>query len=557
MTQEKTLDILKIGKNVFLTGEAGSGKTYVLNEYIKWLKSHDIEPAVTASTGIAATHLGGVTLHSWAGLGVKESLSKFDLDKMEGNKTLWRKINSKSVLIIDEVSMLSGNLLDMTDKVLRHIRRSDEPFGGMQIICSGDFFQLPPIAREESFNYAFESKSWREMNPVICYLNEQYRQGEDVFIEMLSAIRENRVSRQLKELLKERINENLPEDGERSDILRLFTHNLDVDSMNEEYLNALEGEERGYEMVRKGRKQHIEALIRGCLAPEKLVLKKGAKVIFVKNDTKGQYVNGTQGEIVGFSGSGPVVKTLDGRKIFTEPVTWRREEEGRVFAEISQVPLRLAWAITVHKSQGMTLDKVEVDLSKSFVSGQGYVALSRVRSIQGLYLSGLNEKALSVDSRVSDADKTFKRKSFLAEKRLKELSLGDLAARQEDFITSCGGSVIPTKKAEKKKIEREISTYEKTKELLNQGFSLEEVAEKRSLSLGTIISHTEKLLKDGEKLELDLSFLNKKDIDDVKKAVGESNFEKLSPVRDKLKKKGKLLSYDELRRIRLYLWSLN
>ena len=145
MTQKEALDILKMGHNVYLTGEAGAGKTHVLNQYIEWLREHDIEPAVTASTGIAATHLGGGTIHSWSGIGVRESINDAELDRMEQKRPLWKRLNETRVLIIDEISMLSGEFFDMTNQILRYIRRNEAPFGGMQIVCSGDFFQLPPV----------------------------------------------------------------------------------------------------------------------------------------------------------------------------------------------------------------------------------------------------------------------------------------------------------------------------------------------------------------------------------------------------------------------------
>jgi len=164
MTQKEALDILKMGHHVYLTGEAGAGKTYVLNQYIAWLREHDIEPAITASTGIAATHLGGGTIHSWSGIGVRENISEDDLDKMEQKRPLWRRVNEARVLIIDEISMLSEEFFDMCDQVLRYLRRDDTPFGGMQVVCSGDFFQLPPVTRENrEYRYAFESEAWNKL----------------------------------------------------------------------------------------------------------------------------------------------------------------------------------------------------------------------------------------------------------------------------------------------------------------------------------------------------------------------------------------------------------
>src|SRR5665213_1872732 len=177
MTQGEALDILKTGANVFLTGEPGSGKTHTVNAYVAWLRSHDIEPAITASTGIAATHISGLTIHSWSGIGINESLSEQMLDLIASKEHVARRIQKAKVLIIDEVSMLSGEVLEMADRVCREVKRSDTPFSGMQVVLVGDFFQLPPIAKgRREVSFAFESPSWRGLNPIPCYLTEQHRQ---------------------------------------------------------------------------------------------------------------------------------------------------------------------------------------------------------------------------------------------------------------------------------------------------------------------------------------------------------------------------------------------
>ena len=432
MTQQEALDILKMGFHVYLTGEAGTGKTYVLNQYIEWLRKNKMEAAVTASTGIAATHLDGTTIHSWSGIGVRDKIDDYDLERMEEKKPLWNRLNDSGVLIIDEISMLSGEFFEMCDLVLRHIRRNSAPFGGMQVVCSGDFFQLPPVQREgNTYRYAFESEAWTRLNPIVCYLTEQYRHEGSEFLGILSAIRNRNVTAEVENLLSARSNTG-PKDTEN--ITRLFTHNRDVDAMNEEHLAKLKGEEKIFLMQSAGRPQHVEPLMRGCLAPESLALKEGAEVMFVKNDHGGQYANGTQGTVVGFKTKGAIVKTRSGKTIHAEPVSWKREEDGKILAEITQVPLRLAWAITVHKSQGMTLDEAEMDLSQCFVPGQGYVALSRVRSLEGLYLRGFNAMALLVDERVATADRTFRKRSQLAKERLALLTKRDLGIKHKAFI---------------------------------------------------------------------------------------------------------------------------
>ena len=315
MTQKEALDILKMGHSVYLTGEAGTGKTYVLNEYISWLRAHKIEPAVTASTGIAATHLNGSTIHSWSGIGIRDFLSKFDLDKMEQKKGLWQRFENARILIIDEISMLSGDFLDMCDAVCRHMKRNDTSFGGMQVVLSGDFFQLPPISKDAKRPlYAFESQSWSECAPVTCYLTEQHRQSDVAFASLLSSIRSGSDGEEVRKALARRGKISPPKDYE---LTRLFTHNVDVDALNEERLVRLKEKAQVFEMQTKGPKQYVQQLTRGCLAPEVLRLKKGAEVMFVKNDQRLQYVNGTQGKVIGFAPDNiPVVQTRAGKKIY-------------------------------------------------------------------------------------------------------------------------------------------------------------------------------------------------------------------------------------------------
>jgi ATP-dependent DNA helicase PIF1 len=551
MTQQEALNILKLGHHVYLTGEAGTGKTHVLNQYIAWLKDHEIESAVTASTGIAATHLDGTTVHSWSGVGVREGISAFDLEHMEQKRPLWTRLNDAKVLIIDEISMLSGEYLDMVDTVLRHIRRSSTPFGGMQMICSGDFFQLPPVARDsESYRYAFESEVWGKMNPVICYLSQQFRHEGNEFLGILSAIRNQEVSNEVRDLLSSR-NDKSPKNS--GAIMRLFTHNRDVDAINIEHLAKLKSKEKVFTMQCAGKAQHVEPLMRGCLAPESLALKEGAEVMFVKNEHGGQYVNGTQGAVIGFKERGPLVKTRAGRIVYAEPASWKREDDGRVLAEITQVPLRLAWAITVHKSQGMTLDEAEIDLSSCFVPGQGYVALSRVRSLGGLYLQGFNNMALAVNERVVVIDAGFRKRSKLAQHRLAVLSKDDLEAKQEVFIRNCGGSVKPVKKQGKAKKQKK-DTLAETRELLEKGMQLVEVAKKRSLTLSTILSHAEKLLENGVHIDFGYLAPEKEFLPILLEATAKHGFEKLAPVKYYLAKKGYDISYEELRLLRLSLW---
>lgn len=410
MDKAKTLKYLLAGRNAFLTGPAGSGKTYLLNEFIDTLRRSGKKVAVTASTGIAATHLNGTTIHSWSGIGIADSLSSYALDAIVQKQYLHTRFNSTDVLIIDEISMFDASRLDAVDTVLRAVRNTDVPFGGIQVVLSGDFFQLPPITRGNiPVRYAFQAKVWERMSDlVICYLDFVYRQSDDPLLSVLQEIRQGDVSETTVELLKDRLEAEMPDTLTPT---RLYSHNIDVDAINLEELKKLTGEHRVFHMTSTGKKDSVKLLKKYCMAPEELSLKIGAAVMCIKNNPKAGYINGTLGTVVEFGYESVVIQTADGKNVTVQPDNWAIEQDGKTLAQISQLPLRLAWAITVHKSQGMTLDEVEVDLSKSFAPGMGYVALSRVRTLNGLFLRGINQRALQVDPRVQEQDAIFLKQS--------------------------------------------------------------------------------------------------------------------------------------------------
>lgn len=398
------------GANVFLTGAPGAGKTYVLNEFIGRAMRAGKRLAVTASTGIAASHIGGTTIHSWSGLGILDQLSEADLKRLGANERLVKRYNAVDVLVIDEVSMLHGRRLDMVNELAKRLRDSDQPFGGLQVILVGDLFQLPPVSRgPEGDDFVHLSAAWAELRPSICYLTEQHRQSHsDRLLRLLEAMRQNELDEVHGEWLQERIN-LLPVDGQV--VTRLYSHNLDVDAINQRHLEALPGQAHLFERSGKGSKVKVEQLAKGLLAPEVLALKVGAEVMFVANNFAEGYVNGSRGQVVDFEAGYPVVRLHNGEEIIVETHTWSLAEDGLVRAEISQLPLRLAWAITIHKSQGMSLDAAQIDLSRAFTPGMGYVALSRVRGLSGLYLQGLNQMALRLHPAIYKLDAELRQQS--------------------------------------------------------------------------------------------------------------------------------------------------
>ncbi len=549
MTQAQALDILKMGHNVYLTGPAGSGKTHVLNLYIDYLKSHDVAVGITASTGIAATHMGGMTIHSWSGMGIKAELDSSDIKDILKKSHIKRRMDQVKVLIIDEVSMLHHFRLDLVDQILRSAKKKDEPFGGIQVVLCGDFFQLPPVSRmgEPSAFFVYESNAWKEADFKICYLEEQYRQTDDRATAVLNDIRANRVSDDTQTYLRECFIENKKEISV-TEPTRLFTHNIDVDEVNKKELTKIKGKEGTFTMHARGNETLVSILKKSCLAPEVLQLKIGARVMFVKNNLDEGYANGTLGVVTSLEG--PEVRLSNSTVIKVKPESWRIEEEGRILAEITQVPLRLAWAITVHKSQGMSLDAVEVDLSKSFEKGMGYVALSRVRTLSGLTILGINELALEVHPQVLEFDEQLKISSYNAVELLDRV---DIDKAQKAYLKSIAPEV------KKKKTQ---STYEMTHELLLDKLSLTEIAARRGMTQETILTHIEALIEQDPLVFMEVEYLKdtmqKKRFDLIMEALVAAHDEygdwRLAPAKTILDKKkiSPKVSYREVQLVRLF-----
>jgi ATP-dependent exoDNAse (exonuclease V) alpha subunit len=497
MKQSTALSILKAGKSVFLTGSAGAGKTYVLNQYIQYLKERRVPVAVTASTGIAATHMNGMTIHAWSGIGVRTHLNQSDLEFMKTKKYLRDKLEIAKVLIIDEISMLHKTQIDMVNQVLKFFKGNDYPFGGLQVIFSGDFFQLPPVGLSTENNrekFAFMSKAWVEAKLAICYLTEQHRQEDGALDQILNEIRSNTVSPSSLELLKEAENTKFEAGWEPP---MLYSHNHDVNRTNNQHLRDLEGKITTFEATTKGNKKLLDLLKNSVRAEEQLYLKVGAKVMFVKNNYEHGYINGTLGKVTGYSPEGfPCIKLSDGKELIAEPNEWSIEDDmGKSLAAYKQIPIRLAWAITVHKSQGMTLDYAQVDLSRTFEKGQGYVALSRLKSLDGLQLSGFNSTALQVDPLAFKADKRFQELSLEIEEKV---DIEALEKRALGFIKHCGGLTDPEdieryKKKKKEKKQKKKATHLITKELVDQNKSIQQIADERGLTESTITGHIAKL----------------------------------------------------------------
>lgn len=410
--QREVIYAIEDGHNVFVTGRAGTGKSYLL----KYLKNEYINKGlhITASTGIAAVQVGGRTLHSWAGLGlgnmpVHQMLR--NLFSAKGSR-LRRKIKNAKMLAIDEVSMISSKTLDTLNELLKGVKENDKPFGGIQLILFGDFLQLPPVFKnfdvddmEETF--CFLSDSWGEANIRHFLLKKVFRQDEEEFIGLLNNIRYGTLTHGDVDILRQRYEARDNEGSIRP--TKIVTHNAQVDRINRDRLKEIPSRERVFKAEFDGSEAKCEFLRKNSIAPEELTLKIGAQVMMLKNTyQKDGVINGSLGIIRDFSAKKgyPVVEFSNGEVITVGREVWAiesyDEKTGMIKEEasMSQIPLNLSWAITVHKSQGMTLDKVECDLAKAFADGQIYVALSRARTLDGLFIKSFDADKVSANPQI-------------------------------------------------------------------------------------------------------------------------------------------------------------
>jgi len=401
---DSILAAIRDGRNIFITGVAGTGKSYTLGRIKEEFRDKGLH--LTASTGIAAVQIGGRTLHSWAGLGTgKAPVEELIANMMSGRGArLRRKIKNAKILAIDEISMISGDLFDKLNQLLKHVRQRKAPFGGLQLVLVGDFLQLPPVSRDERV-FCFESEAWTEATPAVFILKNVFRQENAEFINLLHHIRRGDLNDAHLALLEGRRNLPLPEN-----VLPtiLCTHNHQAEDINRSHMEQLAGRGKKYVMKSSGNEASQEFLRKNCRAAEELVLKQGAQVMMLKNTFQEDGIsNGSLGVVEEFTDKGfPVVRFANRRKMTIEPEEWLAEEYDLVeekmvtTASIRQIPLLPAWAITVHKSQGMTLDYIQCDLGSAFEEGQVYVALSRVKSLEGLFLKDFKPHLIKANAKV-------------------------------------------------------------------------------------------------------------------------------------------------------------
>ena len=572
MEQTTLLEILKSGKNIFTTGAAGTGKTHVLNQYIRYLKERKVYPSILAPTGIAASHLGGVTIHSFFSLGIRDSVDGEFLESLLNKKQLQTRFSKLKVLIIDEVSMISPAIFTAMDTILQAFKKSSLAFGGVQVILSGDFFQLPPVSRgNPSKRFAWQSPSWRDLDLRTCYLEKKFRQVDDPIIHVLDEIRAGNITQKTHELLESRFHQTLEIDFTPT---KLYTHNMDVDRINQQELANLATPSHIFKSENTGSKANIEKIFKTSLVLEEITLKKDAVVLFIKNNHELGYVNGTTGVVTGFDKKSkmPIVKLANNHSISVMNDNWMIENaKGEIVAKVSQLPLRLAWAITIHKSQGMTLDAAEIDLSKTFESGQGYVALSRIKSLSGLRLMGINDMALRVDPLILSIDDRIKQASKNASSEIAALSTQEKDDIFTKYMLSIGAKIdkddienekIKLSKVKDVTVKSKIANHIQTLQSIKDANTLEELASIIGFTVGTVVRHLEKLKEEDSDLNLDKFKPKDELIEQVKSVVTKINSEKkeenftengtlrLKPIFDALNSE---VSYDEIRFVLMFL----
>ncbi|WP_316963668.1 PIF1 family ATP-dependent DNA helicase [Bdellovibrio bacteriovorus] len=400
--QSAALDLLRSGENVFLTGGAGSGKSFLIRQFMRELDPKEMP--ILASTGAAAVLLGGRTFHSFFGLGIMEGGADATYERAAKDKRLMSRLRKVEGVIIDEISMIPGQALMIAEALAQRARESKLPWGGMRIITVGDFAQLPPVTQSGARDWCFLNGVWEASGFQVTILSHNQRVSDNLFLDVLSDVRHGQVTERVRDFL----NEHVQMHDEDDPGTRLFPRKINAEKFNEKKLYEIDEEEVVIESVYTGSERHIQMLKKASPIAEKLILKIGCEVMFLQNDPQRRWVNGTRGTVSDITSDQITVRKERGREVQVSKSSFALQDaEGMVMAQVEQFPLTLAYATTIHKSQGATLDDLWCDLSQLWEPGQAYVALSRLRSSEGLHLIGWNPRSIIVDPKVLQFYKQF------------------------------------------------------------------------------------------------------------------------------------------------------
>ncbi len=402
LEQSQVLDCILKKQNVFFTGAGGCGKSFLLQTLQNKLNTQT-GVYFTATTGIAATNINGTTLHSFAGIGLGEGTLQDLIDNVNKFHKSVMRWKTAQMLIVDEVSMLSCELFERIEAIARHFRNNQTFFGGLQVVFVGDFFQLPPVSKDPQKKalMVFESEVWQRANLKQFNLQTIFRQKDNEMVQALNDIRFGELTPHALQFIRS-VNRPLTfEDG--IEPTKLYARNVSVDAENTQRLSKLEGPVHKFIAHSTGNAKDIADLSRNCMAADEIHLKVGAQVMHLVNCTERNLVNGSRGVVTGFcANTGAPYVRFAGHKepIIVEQFRWEKKLARQVIATRFQIPLKLAWAITIHKSQGMSIDRVIIALSDCFECGQAYVALSRATCKEGLYVSSFDPTVISANPKV-------------------------------------------------------------------------------------------------------------------------------------------------------------
>ncbi len=537
--QEKALDMLEREGNIFLTGAAGTGKSFLLNRYLAD-KPTELFPIV-ASTGAAAVLVGGRTFHSFFGLGIMEGGIDATVARATRSPKLVRRLLTAACVIIDEVSMLSGTTLLAAERVARTVRGKNEPWGGLRIIAVGDFAQLPPVTPGAQVkDWAFLHPVWRESNFQPALLSTVMRTRDGEFLDVLNLVRAGAANEQVRAFLEER----LVDDTEFIEGTRLYAHRHSAESYNLHRLASLGGEERSFPTLYEGDERSVETAKKSMPVPDILQLKKGALVMMRKNDVSEErlFVNGSLGHVTGIAEEVLTIRLLTGPEIEVEKQKFSAlDGDGRELAAAWNFPVTLAWATTIHKAQGTSLDSLIVDLSALWEPGQAYVAMSRVRSGAGLHVERWQASSIRAEPLVTQFYDSL---AVEMERYVPRAFFAPVDLRQRE--------AEPDEEQEVRRMAKRSAAKAKKRatdllSLVRERASLQEMVDATGYKADRLPLHLEKLLRQGEMFSLQHLIEDVPSLGAIREAFETCGLAKLKPAYEHLREE---VDYDTLRLVR-------